>query len=528
MREKFKNVLFFVVLLVSFISVIPTNFAFAATPQVASARITGANTVTIFFSEPVVTTLNDYSNFTGALSGKSLSYISGSGTAVVYLNFSGAAFPSNATGGLTIASSVVSTSDNSNLGGGPYSVVDGQLPLLSSFTMISDLANGTVARSGNKISISFTVNESVYAPTLKVNGNNVSVYGSGVGPYTASYTMSSSDTQDMVSAVALFTDTAGNQGYGSFSLGGGSGPKIVSITSDANTTGKLLAGDKINFVLTLANPMSGAYISGSYNGVPLTWTTGNGGSTYTATYTVQTGNTSTYVPLQISGVTVRDNAGNLSIPASGSDILKTINAQSFSISEILSIPYNITTNTPRYGFYSPREGTIKWGGDCSDVGQTAALGVNYVQFKSLSNGLHTNCTLSVVTEAGYTSNTLSIPAFNVSVMGNGLPVSQGSSSNSQSQLELLKAQLADLQKTATINVPVISSYKFSKALGLGSRGVDVIELQKRLKEEGFFVGIANGNYGEQTQAAVKKYQKKHGLAQLGNVGPGTRAVLNQE
>ncbi|MBU3668366.1 MAG: hypothetical protein FGM57_00175 [Candidatus Taylorbacteria bacterium] len=97
--------------------------------------------------------------------------------------------------------------------------------------------------------------------------------------------------------------------------------------------------------------------------------------------------------------------------------------------------------------------------------------------------------------------------------------------------------------TAKVNVTVTSStgntspvvstpkpvqkFQFTKNLSVGSKGVDVTELQKRLKEEGFFTGPANGNFGPQTKVAVQKYQKAKNISQLGNVGPATRAMLNR-
>jgi peptidoglycan hydrolase-like protein with peptidoglycan-binding domain len=55
---------------------------------------------------------------------------------------------------------------------------------------------------------------------------------------------------------------------------------------------------------------------------------------------------------------------------------------------------------------------------------------------------------------------------------------------------------------------------------------EVTKLQERLKEEGVYSGPITGYYGNLTMAAVKKYQKLNGLDQLGSVGPGTRAALN--
>lgn len=74
-------------------------------------------------------------------------------------------------------------------------------------------------------------------------------------------------------------------------------------------------------------------------------------------------------------------------------------------------------------------------------------------------------------------------------------------------------------------------HTFSAALKLGVTSADVTELQKRLAEEGVYSGPVTGYFGSLTQAAVKKYQEKEGIATAGqagygNVGPMTRARLN--
>jgi hypothetical protein len=76
-------------------------------------------------------------------------------------------------------------------------------------------------------------------------------------------------------------------------------------------------------------------------------------------------------------------------------------------------------------------------------------------------------------------------------------------------------------------VSSVNKYKFSKSLAFGSRGNDVIELQKRLITEGFLSGTATGYFGPMTVAAVKKYQSSNGISPLGNVGPMTRTQLNK-
>lgn len=72
-----------------------------------------------------------------------------------------------------------------------------------------------------------------------------------------------------------------------------------------------------------------------------------------------------------------------------------------------------------------------------------------------------------------------------------------------------------------------STYPFTMNLSEGMSGTDVMELQKRLAREGFFTVTATGYYGPVTVASVRAYQSAHGISAVGNVGPQTRARLNQ-
>jgi putative peptidoglycan binding protein len=74
--------------------------------------------------------------------------------------------------------------------------------------------------------------------------------------------------------------------------------------------------------------------------------------------------------------------------------------------------------------------------------------------------------------------------------------------------------------------PIVSQ-TFTAYLEVGSTGAQVTALQNRLTALGVYSGPITGTFGGQTEAAVKKYQAKHGVNQLGAVGPATRALLNQ-
>ncbi len=76
--------------------------------------------------------------------------------------------------------------------------------------------------------------------------------------------------------------------------------------------------------------------------------------------------------------------------------------------------------------------------------------------------------------------------------------------------------------------PTTPAYTFTATLKRGSVGSEVIELQKRLKREGFFPQAVDyaTSYGAITEFAVRTYQKARGLSETGVVDEQTRQTLN--
>jgi hypothetical protein len=70
-------------------------------------------------------------------------------------------------------------------------------------------------------------------------------------------------------------------------------------------------------------------------------------------------------------------------------------------------------------------------------------------------------------------------------------------------------------------------YNLTRLLKKGDKGSDVKELQKRLEELGYSVGKwgSDGSFGNDTQKAVKKLQKKRKIFQDGIVGKDTAHAL---
>jgi peptidoglycan hydrolase-like protein with peptidoglycan-binding domain len=63
--------------------------------------------------------------------------------------------------------------------------------------------------------------------------------------------------------------------------------------------------------------------------------------------------------------------------------------------------------------------------------------------------------------------------------------------------------------------------------GPADSGPEVVALQRRLTDLGYWLGAADGQYGSLTQQAVYAFQKVSGLAVDGRVGPATRTALER-
>ncbi len=81
-------------------------------------------------------------------------------------------------------------------------------------------------------------------------------------------------------------------------------------------------------------------------------------------------------------------------------------------------------------------------------------------------------------------------------------------------------------------IPSVGCYTFNTNLSLGSRGADVVALQTWLIANGYDIpgittgGLAKGEFGQATAAAVYKFQTSVGISATGFVGPLTRTYLN--
>jgi hypothetical protein len=119
--------------------------------------------------------------------------------------------------------------------------IDTTAPTLSSLTIRSNNDNNTIARVGNRITLTINAHENIQTPTVLIAGNSASVSRvSGYTGWSATYTMQSSDTDGTVSYSVNFTDTLGN------------GPTTVTST----TNGSAVLFDKTAPTLTEVTAVS--------------------------------------------------------------------------------------------------------------------------------------------------------------------------------------------------------------------------------------------------------------------------------
>ncbi len=86
-------------------------------------------------------------------------------------------------------------------------------------------------------------------------------------------------------------------------------------------------------------------------------------------------------------------------------------------------------------------------------------------------------------------------------------------------------RLAALTPEPTLSPPNLAFVKGEALLRVGSIGPEVMELQRRLQELGYYDGVIDGKYYAGTQAAVLAFQAQHQLAADGMAGALTLSLL---
>lgn len=93
--------------------------------------------------------------------------------------------------------------------------------------------------------------------------------------------------------------------------------------------------------------------------------------------------------------------------------------------------------------------------------------------------------------------------------------------------ELKKEEVLSVPVHAQSPIPKIQTKGLTMILKKGYRGGQVSLLQKFLAGQGLISSTSiSGYFGEETEKALKKFQKQNGLETVGTTGPKTRALIN--
>lgn len=91
------------------------------------------------------------------------------------------------------------------------------------------------------------------------------------------------------------------------------------------------------------------------------------------------------------------------------------------------------------------------------------------------------------------------------------------------QIKALQTQIESLQKQVVENLTLTMELR----AGMTSDEVKALQAALAADPEVYPEGIISGFFGPLTEKAVRKFQEKNGLEQVGFVGPRTRGLLNQ-
>jgi len=97
----------------------------------------------------------------------------------------------------------------------------------------------------------------------------------------------------------------------------------------------------------------------------------------------------------------------------------------------------------------------------------------------------------------------------------------------QSQVDAINSLTAQIKELQTQRQTLLSDLLTTLKQGTRSEAVTTLQSLLALDSSIYPEGLVTGYYGKLTAAAVKKFQKKNGLPQVGNVGPLTLKALKK-
>jgi len=340
-----------------------------------------------------------------------------------------------------------------SLGANKNIIIDTALPVISSVTPITGVSINNTATT-----VGYTLSENVVSASINIRRNSGQPDGGAPHLCTLSGAALNSGAHSPFNLTGCAivptlvdgtyydfdfnaTDAAGNAATQVTTTNVKFDTTLPTVTNVTSTLadGFYKAGQLVPVTVTFSEPVIVTNIpqltlsTGTPATTAVNYSSGSTTSTLTFNYTVSAGNINADLDytattsLGLNGGTIKDAAGNdatrtLATPGAAGSLgfnkAIFINTIAPTLTQVTPVPTPTNDSTPNYTFSSDEQGTITYGGDCSSsdttVGALDILPANKtVNFNTLADGVHSNCTIKVTDRAGNDSNTLNVTAFTV-------------------------------------------------------------------------------------------------------------------
>ena len=165
-------------------------------------------------------------------------------------------------------------------------------------------------------------------------------------------------------------------------------------------------------------------------------------------------------------VSVTDNAGNISSALAVTSF--TIDLTAPALSQVTPVSSPTNDATPSYTFSSDESGLINYTGDCSSGTSSAGVGGNTITFNTLSEGLHSNCGITVTDNAGNVSSVLSVSGFTIDLTQPAVTISSDTSNPTNSNPIPISITFSESVTGFTLSDITVSNGSASNFAGSGS------------------------------------------------------------
>ena len=288
-------------------------------------------------------------------------------------------------------------------------VDDVTAPVISSLSFTPD---DGYAKIGDVITLNITSDQLGYsAGAITVNGVAVAGFSdNGGGLYSVTYTVVSGDTDRASGATpasVVLNDGDGNSNVAYTTVTANTlkidanAPTLVSAQTTSTTTIDVTFNEDLNG----ATPTNADFLVAGVNPVN---TDEISAGVIQLTVAVPFSTDATPAVEYVGSVT--DLAGN---PAALFGPITPDDGVAPVLAEVAPVPTPDNDSTPDYTFSAGEAGAISYGGDCSSATAVAVVGPNTTTFNSLSDGPHSNCTITVTDSSGNASLALAVSSFTI-------------------------------------------------------------------------------------------------------------------